>query len=148
MKAILLKDVQGTGKEGELVDVKPGYFNNFLAKQGLALQATPAVIKKWKQLEAKKAKEEEARRQEALKLEEKIAASKVTIKAKAGEAGKLFGAVTSQDIADALKSQTGIEIDKKKIEISDPLKTLGSHQVDIRIYPEMVAKLQVYIEEA
>lgn len=148
MKAILLKDVQGTGKEGELVDVKPGYFNNFLAKQGLALQATPAVIKKWKQLEAKKAKEEEARRQEALKLDEKIKGSKVTIKAKAGEAGKLFGAVTSQDIAEALEKQVGIEIDKKKIEISDPLKTLGSHQVDVRIYPEMVSKLQVYIEEA
>lgn len=148
MKAILLKDVEGTGKEGELVDVKPGYFNNFLAKQGLALQATPAVVKKWKKREAQKAREEEARRQEALKLDEKIRQSKVTIKAKAGEAGKLFGSITSQDIAEALKKQVGIELDKKKIEIAEPLKTLGGHKVDIRIYPEMVSQLQVYIEEA
>lgn len=148
MKAILLKDVEGTGKEGELVDVKPGYFNNFLAKQGLALQATPAVVKKWKKREAQKAREEEARRQEALKLDEKIGQSKVTIKAKAGEAGKLFGSITSQDIAEALKKQVGIELDKKKIEIAEPLKTLGGHKVDIRIYPEMVSQLQVYIEEA
>ena len=148
MKAILLKDVEGTGKEGELVDVKPGYFNNFLAKQGLALQATPAVVKKWKKREAQKAREEEARRQEALKLDEKIGQSKVTIKAKAGEAGKLFGSITSQDIAEALKKQVGIELDKKKIEIAEPLKTLGGHKVDIRIYPEMVSQLQVFIEEA
>lgn len=148
MKAILLKDVEGTGKEGELVDVKPGYFNNFLAKQGLALQATPAVVKKWKKREAQKAREEEARRQEALKLDEKIGQSKVTIKAKAGEAGKLFGSITSQDIAEALKKQVGIELDKKKIEIAEPLKTLGGHKVGIRIYPEMVSQLQVYIEEA
>ncbi|WP_053942621.1 50S ribosomal protein L9 [Kallipyga gabonensis] len=148
MKAILLKDVEGTGKEGELVDVKPGYFNNFLAKQGLALQATPAVVKKWKKREAQKAREEEARRQEALKLDEKIGQSKVTIKAKAGEAGKLFGSITSQDIAEALKKQVGIDVDKKKIEIAEPLKTLGGHKVDIRIYPEMVSQLQVYIEEA
>ena len=148
MKAILLKDVEGTGKAGELVDVKPGYFNNFLAKQGLALQATPAVIKKWKQAEAQKAKDEEARRQEALKLDEKIGQSKVTIKARAGEGGKLFGAVTTQDIADALEKQVGIEMDKRKIEIADPLKTLGSHKVGIRIYPEMVSQLQVFIEEA
>lgn len=148
MKVILLEDVQGTGKKGDLVNVKTGYFQNFLAKQGLALQATPEVIKKWRAMEKQRAKEEEARRQEALRLQKKLEESELTLKAKAGESGKLFGAVTAQDIADALHKELGLEIDKKKIEIREPLKSLGHHQVEIRIYPEMVARLPLTIEEA
>ncbi len=147
MKVILLKDVKGLGKEGELVNAKDGYARNFLLPKGDAIEATPANLKKWKE---EKAKEEERKKNEyneALKLKEKIDAITVVIEGKAGEGGRLFGSITSKDIADALKSQHKIDIDKRKIELKDNIKALGMTSVDVRVYTEVVAKLNVNVKE-
>ena len=125
MKVILIKDVDGLGKEGDLFNAKPGYFNNYLAKNGLAVLANPDVVKRWK---AKKKEEEK----EALKRRE----------------GRLFGSVTAQDIADALNKELGTDIDKKKIELKDSIRNVGNYHVDVRVYPEIVANLKVQVEEA
>lgn len=148
MKAIMIKDVEGTGKAGELVNVKPGYFNNFLEKNGLALKATPDAIKRWKQEQAKMRAEEAKRREEATELKELLEKNEVNVKAKAGSEGRLFGSITSQDIADAVKKKLGIELDKKKIELSEPIKEIGDKTVEVRVYPEMTASLKVHVIEA
>lgn len=145
MKVILLKDVKGLGKAGDLVNSKDGYARNFLLPRNLAVEATPANLKKWE--EDKKA--EEAKRQEELKealaLKDKIEKLNVKIKAKGGTGGRLFGSITSADIADALKKQHKIDIDKRKIELKENIKTTGSTEVEIRVYTEITATLKVEI---
>lgn len=146
MKVILLKDVKGLGKEGDLVNAKDGYARNFLLPKGDAIEATPANLKKWKEEKAKEAEKKENQHKEALELKEKIEAITVTINGKAGDGGRLFGSITSKDIADALKEQYNIDIDRRKIELKDNIKTLGSTQVELRVYAEVVAKLNVNVK--
>ncbi|MBC8590381.1 50S ribosomal protein L9 [Wansuia hejianensis] len=145
MKVILLKDVKGLGKAGELVNSKTGYARNFLFPKELAIEATPNNLKKWKEemsiLEAKKKEEKE----EALKLKEKLEKTTVTLKGKGGEGGRLFGSITSKDIADALKSQHKIDVDRRKIELKDNIKVAGTTNVDIRVYPEITANIKVNV---
>ncbi|MDD7593763.1 MAG: 50S ribosomal protein L9 [Peptoniphilaceae bacterium] len=146
MRVILLKDVKGLGKAGDLVNSKPGYYHNFLAANQLAVEATPAVVKEWKAKQKRMAEEEAARKAEAEKLKAQLDQTEVTVEAKGGGNGKLFGSVTNQDIAQALEKQ-GITIDKKKIELKESLREAGETSVDVRVYPEMVAKLKVRIKE-
>ena len=147
MKVILLKDVNGLGKAGELVNAKTGYARNYLLPNGLALEGTPKNIKDWEQqVEDLKAKNEQER-DDAFALKEKLDAENVTIRVKAGSGGRLFGSITSQDIAQALKDK-GYDIDKKKIELKNPMKEKGDFKVPVRVYPEIVAQLGVTIEEA
>ena len=146
MKVILLKDVKGLGKEGDLVNAKDGYARNFLLPKGDAIEATPANLKKWKEEQAKEAEKKENQHKEALELKEKIEAITVTINGKAGDGGRLFGSITSKDIADALKEQYNIDIDRRKIELKDNIKTLGSTQVELRVYAEVVARLNVNVK--
>lgn len=145
MKVILLKDVKSLGKAGELVNSKPGYARNYLLPKGLAIEATPENVKKWKEemseLKAKRQEEKE----EALKLKEKIENITVELKGKGGEGGRLFGSITSKDISDALKSKHKIDIDRKKIELKDNIKTSGITNVDIRVYPEITANLKINV---
>ncbi|CAK7047807.1 50S ribosomal protein L9 [Tissierella carlieri] len=147
MKVILLKDVKGLGKEGELVNAKDGYARNFLLPKGDAIEATPANLKKWKEEKAKEEERKKNEHNEALKLKEKIENITVVIQGKAGEGGRLFGSITSKDIADALKSQHKIDIDKRKIELKDNIKSLGVTSVDVRVYAEVLAKLNVSVKE-
>lgn len=147
MKVILIEDVQGMGKAGELVNAKPGYFRNFLQKNGLAVEATPDAVKRWKELQKQKAAKAAAERAEAEKLAERLKDVTVEVRAKAGSGGRLFGSVTAADIADALKKQTGIEIDKKKVELKDNIRAVGEFHVDVRVYPELVAKMTVTVRE-
>lgn len=147
MKVILLKYVDGLGKEGDLVNAKTGYARNFLLPNGLALEGTPANIKVWEQ-QVQERKEKDAQdKQEALELKEKLDQTEITIAVKAGASGRLFGSITSQDIVEEL-AKKGYSIDKKKIELKNPIKEKGTTKVPVRIYPEIVAQVSVTITEA
>lgn len=147
MKVILLKDVKGLGKSGDLVNAKDGYARNFLFPRGLAIEATESNLNKWKKdMENKKQREKEEY-ENALKLKERIESITVEIKSKAGEGGRLFGSITSKDISSALKKQHKIDIDKRKIEMKDNIKSLGITNVEVRVYTEITATLKVKVTE-
>lgn len=147
MKVILLEDVKKIGKKGDLVNVADGYARNYLFPRNLAKEATSGSIKQLKQekkaMENKKKKEFEL----AKEVAEKISKSSVTVKAKSGDQGKLFGSITSKDIANELKKQHNIDVDRRKIELSEPIKTLGNYKVNIKLAPEVEAELTVKIIE-
>ena len=147
MKVILLEDVKGVWKRGDLVNAKTGYARNFLFPRELAIEATPKNRKEWK----KRRKLEEARREEELeqatKLKERIESLSVELKGKAGEGGRLFGSITSSDISKALMEQHDIEIDRRKIELKDSIKSIGETEVEIRVYQGVSAVLRVKIVE-
>lgn len=145
MIVILLKDVKGTGKAGEVVKVSDGYARNMLLPKGLAKEATQGNIRnleKQKQIMAERQAEDKGKAEE---LAEQIYSCVVEIKTKGGENGKLFGSITSKDIAEALKEQTGISIDKKKIVMDSPIKETGETTLKIKVYPEVVADLKVKV---
>ncbi len=146
MKVILNKDVKGTGKAGDVVNVSDGYARNMLIPRGMATEATAGNIR---QLEKKKAIEAEKRAEEkaeAQKQAAKLEKALVTIRTKAGDGGRIFGSITSKDIADAIGSQLGIEIDKKKIQLDSPIKQTGETTVTIRLYHEVNASVRVSVE--
>lgn len=147
MKVIFLKDVKGKGKKGEVKEVATGYAQNFLIKNGYAVEATPANLKA---LEARKKKEKELAKQEledAKQLKEKLASLKVELTAKAGEGGRLFGSITSKQIAEQLQKQHGIKIDRRKIEMDDAIRSLGVTKISIKLHPEVHATLDVHVTE-
>lgn len=148
MKVILLKDVKGLGKSGELVNAKDGYARNFLLPKNIAIEATKENLAKWKQEQKELKKQEEAEKAEALSIKEKLEKTTVEFKSKAGENGKLFGSITSKDIAEKLKKEYKIEIDRRKIEMDDNIKELGTTNVIVRVYPEITASLKVKVTEA
>lgn len=147
MKVILMKDIKGLGKAGDLVNAKDGYARNFLLPKGDAIEATPANLKKWEEEKAEQAQKKAEENKAALELKKKIESITVVIKGKSGEGGKLFGSITSKDIADGLKVQHKIDIDRRKIELKDNIKSLGNTQVDVRVYAEILAKLNVSVKE-
>ncbi|MBR0598339.1 50S ribosomal protein L9 [Sinanaerobacter chloroacetimidivorans] len=145
MIVILVKDVKGVGKAGDVVKVSDGYARNLLLPKGLATEATEGNVRN---LEKQKALKEEKRQQElaeAKALAEKIGDKKVTIQTKSGEGGKLFGSITSKDISEALEKQHQISIDKRKFVLDNPIKHTGDFEVEIKIYPEVTAKLKVTV---
>lgn len=146
MKVILKQDVKGLGKKDEIVNASDGYAKNYLIPRGIAIEATSGnvneTVNKQKAAADKKQRELDKAKEFASKLKDKT----VIIKAKAGESGKLFGAVSGKDIADAVKNQYKIEIDKKKIVLDDPIKTAGDHEVEIRIYTGVVVSINVKVE--
>ncbi|MGB9621943.1 MAG: 50S ribosomal protein L9 [Brevinematia bacterium] len=145
MRVILLKDVKGIGKLGEIKNVADGYARNFLIKNGFALEATESNVNYVKsQLDTLK-KKNERKFENAKELKELLESINVNIKAKAGEGGKLFGSITSEDISIALKEQHNLEIDKKIIE-TEPIKLLGSYVVDVKLGMNVIAKLRVNVE--
>ncbi|CCJ34047.1 MULTISPECIES: 50S ribosomal protein L9 [Caloramator] len=146
MKVILNADVKGVGKKGDVINVSDGYARNFLFPRKLAIEANESNLKV---LEAQKAKEEQKRQEElqrARELAKKLSEITVEVSVKAGENGKLFGSITSKDISDALKKQHGIEIDKKKIELDEAIKVAGVYNIEVKVYPEVTAKLKVSIK--
>ena len=145
MKIILLKDVKDLGKAGDLVESKDGYSRNYLFPRKLAIEATPANLKKWEEKNEKLENKKEEEEAEALKLNKTIETLTVTLKGKGGEGGRLFWSITSKDIAAGLKSQHKIEIDRRKIELKDNIKSTGQQEIDIRVYPEITAKLKVNV---
>ena len=147
MKVILLQDVKSLGKKGEIVEVNPGYARNFVLPKKLGVEATPQNLNDLKlknQNDAKVAAENLA---DARALAEKIEQLEVTTSIKTGEGGRSFGSVSSKEIADGLKTQHGLSIDKKKIVLPEPLRTPGYAEVMIKLHPEVQAKLKVKVEE-
>ena len=145
MKVILIDDVKGLGKKGELVNAKTGYARNFLLPGKHALEATKENLENWKKEQAEIAQKKKEDYEEALALKAKLEGQKVVIKAKTGEGDKLFGAITNKDIADALDKQAGLKVEKKKIELKENIKTLKTLEVPVRIYPEVIANIKVEI---
>ena len=145
MIVILNRDIKGTGKAGDVVNVSDGYARNMLLPKGYATEATEGNIRSLEKQKAiaaeKKAKEKAAAQQTA----EKIGKVSVEIKTKAGEGGRIFGSITSKDIADALKAQHNITVDKKKILLDSPIKQTGEMTVEIKLYTDVNAKLKVVV---
>ena len=148
MKVILLKDVKGTGVKGDVVNISDGYARNFLFPKGLAIEATKANLSELKNKEKAQQKRIEQEKQEARELAKKISDITLVIKAKSGENGKLFGSVTNKEIAEELKKQHNIIIDRKKIVLNEPIKQLGQMDLEVKLYPEISGKLTVKVEEA
>ena len=145
MIVILNRDIKGTGKAGDVVKVSDGYARNMLIPRGYAKEATEGNIKsleKQKAIAAEKKAEEKAAAQA---LAEKIGELSVTIETKAGDGGRIFGSITSKDIADALKEQHEITVDKKKIQLDNPIKAVGELTVNIKLYTEVNAALKVIV---
>lgn len=147
MKVILLKDVKGKGKAGNVVNVSDGYARNYLFPNKLAQEATKQNLNDLKLKQKSEENKKQRELEDAKKLAERLNDIKVTIKAKCGENGKLFGSVTNKEVADVLEAQHKIKIDKKKIVMTEPVKNLGTHTVDVKVYPEVSAKLIVQVEE-
>jgi large subunit ribosomal protein L9 len=145
VKVILRKDVATLGDAGEVVAVKNGYANNFLIPQGIAIRATEGTLKALETEKKQQAKKVELQRKNAREYAQKIEQLSLKVFAKAGESGKLFGTVTSTDIADALKAQ-GIEIDRRKITIEAPIKLLGKYEADAKIFMDITVKIQFEVE--
>ena len=145
MKVILLKEVKGMGKEGDLVNSKDGYARNYLIPRNMAIEATSENLRKWEEAKKQEAAKKKQELEEAKSLKERLEKLTVEVKAKGGSGGRLFGSITSQDIAAALKEQHGVDIDKRKIEMKDNIKNAGATEVDLKLYPEVSAKLKVNV---
>ncbi|MFZ0443697.1 MAG: 50S ribosomal protein L9 [Bacillus sp. (in: firmicutes)] len=148
MKVIFLKDVKGKGKKGEVKNVADGYAHNFLLKQGLAVEANPSNVSS---LNAQKKKEEKLAAEElaeAKQLKAKIDEITVELTAKSGEGGRLFGSITSKQIAEELQKKYSIKVDKRKIELEDAIRSLGVTKVPVKLYPDVTATLNVHVKEA
>ncbi|SKC88326.1 50S ribosomal protein L9 [Maledivibacter halophilus] len=145
MKVILLKDIKGTGKKGDVINVSDGHARNYLVPRGLAKEATKGNINKLKAQKASEKKRQEKELKEAKALAERISNITLNFKSKAGEGGKLFGSITSKDIAANLKKNHKIDIDKRKIVLDSPIKELGARYVDVKVYPEISAKMKVNV---
>ena len=147
MKVILLQDVKGKGKKGQLLEVSDGYARNYMLPKKLAIEATADAVNT-KNMNDKAAAERTAKeRAEAVETSRRIRELTVTVKAKGGGAGRLFGSVTTQEIADALKASAGITLDKRKIVLADPIKSVGTYTVQCKLGYEITAPLTVKIEE-
>ncbi|MCL2828820.1 MAG: 50S ribosomal protein L9 [Oscillospiraceae bacterium] len=147
MKVILLKDVKEQGKAGQLVEVSDGYARNFLIPRKLAVQANTDNVNALKQQEKKRAKQVEKEVAGAKAAQEKLESLLVKISAKAGVGGRLFGAVTSKEIAEALSEQHGISIEKNKIVQTEPIKTFGSYEVRVKLGHEISGTIHLVVAE-
>jgi large subunit ribosomal protein L9 len=145
MKVILLTDVKGRGKEGDVIEVARGFAANYLLPRKMAVEATPGNLK---QLEARKHnidKREQAKRAEAEGIAAQVAGRTLVIEAKAGEGGKLFGSVTAGMVADALAAQLGVDVDRKRLDLHGHIKELGEHTIDVRVYQDVTAQIVVNV---
>ena len=147
MKVILLQDVKGKGKKGQMLEVSDGYARNYMLPKKLAIEATADAVNTKKMNDKAAAEKEAKERAAALDTSRKLRELTVVVKAKGGGAGRLFGSVTTQEIADSLKAATGITLDKRKIVLADPIKSVGTYTVQCKLGYEITAPLTVKIEE-
>ena len=148
MKVILMQDVKGKGKKGQMIEVSDGYARNYMLPRKIAVEATADAVNTMRMNDKAAAEKAAKERAEAVEISKKLRELTLIVKAKGGGAGRLFGSVTNQEIADALKAQTGITLDKRKIAISDPIKSVGTYTVQCKLGYEITAPLTVKIEES
>lgn len=146
MKIILLDKVKNLGNAGDLTEASDGYARNFLFPRKLAIEATEENLAQWKEDQKEKKKKEAEDRAQAEELKKILEKESVILKAKGGTTGKLFGAVTSKDLEKAVQNQLKVKLDRKKIELKENIKEVGVHTVEVRVYPEMTAKLRVDVQ--
>lgn len=147
MKVIFLQDVKGKGKKGEVKNVADGYAHNFLIKKGLAVEATSANISALEGQKKKEKKEAAEELKSAKELKKQLEEITVELSAKSGEGGRLFGSVTSKQIADALQKGHQLKVDKRKIELNDAIRSLGYTNVPVKLHPEVQATVKVHVKE-
>ncbi len=146
MKIILQQDISGLGKKGEVKDVASGYARNHLVPRGLALEATPQRLKEWEGQQQKIEQEKQNLEAKAREQAEKIGNTRIVIYQAAGEGGRLFGSVTTADVAVELK-KAGFDIDKKRIELPDSIKSLGNYKAAVKLYPGIKAEFDIAVEK-
>jgi len=146
MKIILQKDFPGLGKKGEMKEVSDGYAHNFLFPRGFAVEASAGRVKDLELQEAKKSRRAAREREEAAALAGRLEDQNILIKANAGEGGRLFGSVTTEDIARALQEK-GFKLDRKKVELAEPIKTLGRHTVTVKLHPQVTVSINITVEK-
>jgi len=147
MKVILLEDIKNVGKKGQLLEASEGYARNFLFPKKLAVEANKANLNEYDARQKSVAHKRQSDLEEAQALGKALEAKTVKIAVKMGENGKLFGSVTNKEIAAALAEQEGLNIDKKKINVTDPIKTVGEKKVDIKLHPDVTCRLTVLVTE-
>ena len=145
MKVILLEELRGKGGEGDVVDVAPGFANNYLLRQGIAVKATKGNLKQLEQRRKNIAKREEVRLANAEELKSKLDQVTIELFVQAGEEGQLFGSVTAQMIADAVAEQAGVEIDRRRVELPKPIKVIGSHEIGYSIYRDIKGTIKLSV---
>ena len=145
MKIVLREDVETLGNKGDLVDVADGYARNFLVPRGLAMRATRGVVAQAEAMRRNRSARDERDRAEAQDLAAKLTAQPISVVARAGEGGKLFGSITSADIAAAVTAQVGIELDRRTITLTEPLKELGPAEVPVRLHADVEASVTVEV---
>ncbi|ANU09382.1 50S ribosomal protein L9 [Planococcus antarcticus DSM 14505] len=147
MKVIFLKDVKGKGKKGEIKNVADGYAHNFLLKNNLAIEANQATISKLDGQKKKEQKEADHERQEAEELKETLEGLVIELTAKSGEGGRLFGSITTKQVATALEKKHGIKLDKRKMELDDAIRALGYTNIPVKLHHDVTATLRVHVTE-
>ena len=148
MKVILLQDVKALGKKGDVVNVSDGYARNAIFPKKLGLEATPKNLNDLKLQNQHADKVAQENYEAALAMAENLKDKKVTVKMKAGEGGRTFGSVSSKEISEAAKKQLNLDIDKKKLQLPEPIRTLGVTQVPVRLHPKVTGTLKVWVKEA
>lgn len=147
MKVIFLKDVKGKGKKGEIKNVADGYAHNFLLKNNLAIEANQASISALDGAKRKEDKQAEQVLEDAKTLKEKLEKLTIELKAKSGEGGRLFGSITTKQVAEQLQKSHGIKIDKRKMDLDDAIRALGVTKVPVKLHQEVTATLKVHVTE-
>lgn len=148
MKVILLEDVKKLGKKGEVVEVAEGYARNFLISQKLGAEATNKTLNDIKLQKATEVRKQEELLAEVKKIAEKIKGTTVTVGIKAGDHGRIFGSISTKEIAKAALDQLGLDIDKKKMQLKDPIKALGNYVIPIKLHPKVSTELTVKVIES
>lgn len=147
MKVILLEDVKAQGKKGEIIEVSDGYARNVLIAKKLGVEATPKALNDLKLQKKHEAKVAQEQYEAAVELGKEVETKKVVVKAKCGEGGRMFGTVSTKEIAAAAKAQINLELDKKKMQLSDPIKALGTYEIPVKLHQKVIAKLTVQVIE-
>lgn len=148
MEVILLEDVKNVGKKGEIIKVSDGYARNFILKKNLGVEKTDKTMHDLKLQKAAEARRQQEILEEAQNLAKQMEAGSILLKMKAGESGRTFGSISTKEIANALKEQLKIEIDKKKLQLAEPIRNFGTYHVPVRLHPKVTAEVTVKVDKA